>query len=266
MRCGVCGRDELLPFKCAYCGEFFCAEHRIPEKHSCPGVFAAKSPEEIKRREARAEAGWGYAVAPPPRGIARARERIFSADELSHLAAGAALVMLAGFALSRGVIFSPAITAFMLIGFAASFIAHELAHKFVALRRGLSARFKIYAFGAALTAITSLIVFIGLPFFIIIAPGAVVIWGAATHRHMGKVALAGPLTNIAIAIALIPLQPLLPQYPLRALAHINAFLAFFNLIPIGPLDGQKIMSWNTTIWVAAFVASLALFFAVRMVF
>lgn len=37
-KCDVCGREEYLPYKCKYCGGTFCAEHRLPEKHNCPGI------------------------------------------------------------------------------------------------------------------------------------------------------------------------------------------------------------------------------------
>ncbi|MFT4893198.1 MAG: membrane associated rhomboid family serine protease [Candidatus Nanohaloarchaea archaeon] len=33
--CSECGR-ESMSFKCKYCGEKFCSEHRLPEKHNCP--------------------------------------------------------------------------------------------------------------------------------------------------------------------------------------------------------------------------------------
>lgn len=36
--CMVCGRRELLPFRCSYCDGVFCSEHRLPEKHDCPGL------------------------------------------------------------------------------------------------------------------------------------------------------------------------------------------------------------------------------------
>ncbi len=34
-RCEVCGKYVEMPFKCAYCGSYFCAHHRIPESHNC---------------------------------------------------------------------------------------------------------------------------------------------------------------------------------------------------------------------------------------
>jgi len=37
-KCDVCGKEEYLPYKCKYCGGTFCVEHRLPEKHNCPGI------------------------------------------------------------------------------------------------------------------------------------------------------------------------------------------------------------------------------------
>jgi len=42
------------------------------------------------------------------------------------------------------------------------------------------------------------------------------------------------------------------------IAYINAFLAFFNLIPFGPLDGRKIMAWRIDIWIVLLLISLGL--------
>jgi len=41
-RCDVCGAYELLPFKCKFCGGTFCAAHRLPENHQCPGLRMLK--------------------------------------------------------------------------------------------------------------------------------------------------------------------------------------------------------------------------------
>ncbi len=41
-RCDACGAYELLPFKCKYCGGTFCAAHRLPESHQCPGLRMLK--------------------------------------------------------------------------------------------------------------------------------------------------------------------------------------------------------------------------------
>ena len=36
--CDACGRVESMPYNCRYCGGTFCAEHRLPENHGCPGL------------------------------------------------------------------------------------------------------------------------------------------------------------------------------------------------------------------------------------
>ncbi|RLG26148.1 rhomboid family intramembrane serine protease [Methanosarcinales archaeon] len=37
-RCHVCGKYELMPFTCKFCGGRFCSEHRLPENHDCTGL------------------------------------------------------------------------------------------------------------------------------------------------------------------------------------------------------------------------------------
>ena len=42
------------------------------------------------------------------------------------------------------------------------------------------------------------------------------------------------------------------------IAYINAFLALFNLIPFGPLDGWKILSWKKELWVVLLITCIGL--------
>lgn len=38
-KCFFCGkRLEYLPYTCKYCGESYCSEHRLPERHYCEGL------------------------------------------------------------------------------------------------------------------------------------------------------------------------------------------------------------------------------------
>ena len=69
------------------------------------------------------------------------------------------------------------------------------------------------------------------------------------HRGMAIVALAGPLSNVIVAMALmLPIrfgaaQPTgdLEMF-ISQMVFINLILAAFNLIPIPPLDGLKILT------------------------
>ena len=38
MNCQLCKKAVDLPFRCNYCGQYFCAEHRLPEQHLCPNL------------------------------------------------------------------------------------------------------------------------------------------------------------------------------------------------------------------------------------
>lgn len=64
-------------------------------------------------------------------------------------------------------------------------------------------------------------------------------------RDTAIIAAAGPLTNILIAILLALLTRLLGGNLIAVFAefliHINLALALFNLLPVYPLDGGKIM-------------------------
>ena len=38
MKCQLCKEEVFLPYKCSYCGQYFCDDHRLPEQHQCPGL------------------------------------------------------------------------------------------------------------------------------------------------------------------------------------------------------------------------------------
>lgn len=42
-RCKVCNKEEALPFRCKFCGEIFCYDHRLPENHNCPGLSRVRN-------------------------------------------------------------------------------------------------------------------------------------------------------------------------------------------------------------------------------
>lgn len=138
-----------------------------------------------------------------------------------------------------------------------SFLLHELAHKFVARKFGCNASYKMWPMGLLMGI---LLMLIGVKF---VAPGAVVInpfrfgrWGFK-NRHtdffeMGKIAAAGPAVNLFFA----GLFYLIGGEMFSFMSFINGWLAFFNLLPVGPLDGQKIFGWKPWLWLVMIVTAV----------
>ena len=46
-QCDECGSHENLPYQCRRCGGTFCAEHRLPENHGCPGLNEWNDPDGV---------------------------------------------------------------------------------------------------------------------------------------------------------------------------------------------------------------------------
>ncbi len=208
----------------------------------------AKSPQEAKVKERRVVTG------PIPR-----RYYFVPSSEAVNLAIASLAVSLAGLGLLRWPPLQSLTTVLLVIGFVASFLGHELAHKFTAVSKGLAARFKIFPAGLLVTLVTAVV---PIPFKVIM-PGAVEISGYSSARVFGKIALAGPLFNILAAALLTAAGNILGIWFLRMVALINSFLAFFNLLPIPPLDGEKVFMWSRTVWAAAFTAPLALVIVIQ---
>lgn len=142
------------------------------------------------------------------------------------------------------------------VAIATAFFCHELMHKYVGMRYGYWSEFRMFPQGLLFALLFGL--FFGIVFA---APGAVVIFGSPSREESGKISVAGPATNLLISAVTFPLAFLLQGFTASLLffiSYINAFLAFFNMIPFGPLDGRKIMSWRMDIWIVLFIASISL--------
>ena len=146
------------------------------------------------------------------------------------------------------------ITSFILI--VLSFMLHEMGHKFTAQRYGAWSEFRMYPMGLVLCLVMSLVG------FLFAAPGAVYIRGRITDEMNGKISAAGPIVNIVISALSLALMYAVSNGLSRSifflLAYMNAFLALFNLLPIPPLDGSKVVKWSLPVYVCMLAASGAL--------
>jgi Zn-dependent protease len=141
---------------------------------------------------------------------------------------------------------------------ASGFILHELGHKFTAQHFGHWSEFRANWFGLA--AAIAVAYFLG---FIIALPGAT--WHTASNRkENGKVSATGPLVNVLVMLAAFPFAA--GAGPGETVANIavavvlfNGILALVNLIPLGPLDGKKILKWNPIFYLALVALAVAVF-------
>ena len=153
----------------------------------------------------------------------------------------------------------------LLVAVGLGFILHELAHKFMAVRYGFYAEFRMWLEGLIFALITAFL--LG---FVFIAPGAVYIHGEYISREQnGKISIVGPLVNIVLALLFLSLIPFINPNPTDLWGFIfanivkfgfiiNSILAAFNLIPLGIFDGAKVLKWNPIIWGITFAVAVIL--------
>ena len=156
----------------------------------------------------------------------------------------------------------------VMIGVGVGFIFHELGHKFVAMHYGYYAEYELWPTGLLIALASS---FFG---FMFAAPGAVVIYSnGMEEKTNGIISIAGPIVNIILGLIFFLILGSLGNFVYTETGaivylicvlgtRINFFLAAFNLLPIPPLDGSKVMAWSVPIWLITFAiaAILVLFF------
>lgn len=153
-------------------------------------------------------------------------------------------------------IFNPFVISLSTVGI--SFIVHEMSHKVVAQRYGSWAEFRMSPI------MLILMLFLVYEFgFLFAAPGAVIIYGGSIgKKENGRIALAGPLSNLILVLAffmLLPEKGLLYEIG-RYGVIVNITLALFNMIPFSIFDGRKVWEWNKLLYIAFVITILALLF------
>jgi len=181
----------------------------------------------------------------------------FSKTEINHLTlATLAFTLALAFMFSGGImgaLSDP--SAFLVYGvlalvtFTPGFLVHEIAHKIQARKYGCWAEFRASPSGLRWGVLLAAIVGI-----VFMAPGAVMVAGNTTKEQFGKVALAGPVSNVvlwciglAFAVAIGGAGGIADDV-IHYWMWANGILGALNMLPFGPLDGKKIKTWSDVVF------------------
>jgi Zn-dependent protease len=132
------------------------------------------------------------------------------------------------------------------LAIATAFFCHEIAHKYIGQKFGYWSEFRMYPQGLLFALFLGVIAGI-----VFAAPGAVQIFGRPNREEMGKISAAGPSTNLILGLIFIIIWYISDGFIASIsffIFYINVFLALFNLLPFGPLDGLKIFRWKKEVW------------------
>jgi Zn-dependent protease len=135
-----------------------------------------------------------------------------------------------------------------------SFVIHEFSHKWFAQRYGYWAEFRSFDYMLVLAVLSA---FIG---FVFASPGAVVMQGEISRQKKGIIALAGPASNMLIAILLLPLLPFGGSllFVVQTGLLVNSWFAVLNLLPVPSFDGAKVLAWSKPVYFTAIGVSTAI--------
>lgn len=168
--------------------------------------------------------------------------------EISDLVAAWLILSVAFANLFRSLTFEGVAVSVATVGL--GFLLHELAHKVVAQNYGLKA---VFHANYSMLGFAVLASFAG---FIFAAPGAVYTEGSRTRKQQTAISVAGPVTNIVLALAFLAVPGPIGSFG----TSINGWLALFNMMPFGGLDGQDIYRYNKPVYILTVAVSAGIVF------
>ncbi|MEB3825826.1 MAG: hypothetical protein LRS47_04075, partial [Desulfurococcales archaeon] len=136
-------------------------------------------------------------------------------------------------------------------------VLHEMAHKYSGRKLGCASMYVVTLWGLLITMASG--------FFPIklIVPGytSIVCYYGIGRKEDAEISAWGPAVNIILSSFSLVLYKagLSMRGFMIGFAEINAWLALFNLLPIPPLDGSKIMRYRMDLWLAMIIFALMVF-------
>ncbi len=116
-------------------------------------------------------------------------------------------------------------------------VLHELFHKIIALLLGVKAIFHAFYLGLIIGVILKMF-----SPFVILFPGYVSIYSLhLTPFQSLLISFAGPFANLLLWQILRKIAIRRQEVYLYWAAEVNKFLFIFNMIPVPPLDGYKVL-------------------------
>ncbi|AMD18286.1 metalloprotease [Methanobrevibacter sp. YE315] len=153
----------------------------------------------------------------------------------------------------------------VMVGVGIGVILREIAQKYMAMKYGCEAEFRLWPIGLLFAFATS---FFG---FVFAMPGEIrTNPDEVTDEIDGKIGISGPMSNMVLALVFIGIAALVYPFSLHSKIleliylictvgfSVNSFLAAFNLLPLYSLDGIKVLKWNPKYWIVIFVIAVAM--------